>query len=364
MANRFSQASLRQRGLTLVELMVALTIGLFIAAFVGGIYLASARSARYQEAMARLQENARFAMETMSRSVRNTGYLGCGAVSKFANVVNGGRNNWWLNLERPIVGFEGGISTLPAEITSPASDPNVPLSVVKPAIDGSDAFISVSLDDSEELSVISHDPIGGQINTVAHSIQPGNIAIITDCNHTALFQVSGPSNTSSIEHNIGTAKPGNCQKELGANCGAPILQNYTFRPGATIMQLSSNAFYIGEASAGNSHSLWTVSLGVNKNNGDLITPATELVQGVDDMQILYGEDTDKDGYPNRYISADAVTDWPAIVSLQISLLMSTIEDGMASSPQTYEFNGQSITAKDRRVRRTYTSVINLRNRSN
>lgn len=63
-----------QRGLSLVELMVAMTIGFFLLAGVVSLLGASKQSYRASEAMSRVQENGRYAIEFLSRDIRLAGY--------------------------------------------------------------------------------------------------------------------------------------------------------------------------------------------------------------------------------------------------------------------------------------------------
>ncbi|ODU13882.1 MAG: hypothetical protein ABS91_00655 [Thiobacillus sp. SCN 64-35] len=64
----------RQRGLSLVELMIAMTLGLIILFAVAAVYTGSRQSFRMQEENARLQETGRFALEMIGRSVRQAGF--------------------------------------------------------------------------------------------------------------------------------------------------------------------------------------------------------------------------------------------------------------------------------------------------
>ena len=64
----------RQRGISLVEIMVALLLSLFLMGGVIQIYLSSKQTYRTQEGNSRLQENGRFAMEILSRQIRMAGY--------------------------------------------------------------------------------------------------------------------------------------------------------------------------------------------------------------------------------------------------------------------------------------------------
>lgn len=63
-----------QHGLTLIEIMVAMTIGLIILIGVGTVFLSSLRTYRIQEDSARLQESGRYALEAIGRSVRQAGF--------------------------------------------------------------------------------------------------------------------------------------------------------------------------------------------------------------------------------------------------------------------------------------------------
>ncbi|MCK7574679.1 MAG: prepilin-type N-terminal cleavage/methylation domain-containing protein [Chromatiales bacterium] len=85
-------ASSRQHGLTIVELMVGMVVALFVLAIISQVYLASRNSYRFQSASSRIQETARFAMETIGQEVRNAGYQGCGAVTFTSNVLDGVTN--------------------------------------------------------------------------------------------------------------------------------------------------------------------------------------------------------------------------------------------------------------------------------
>lgn len=67
----------RQRGMTLVELMVAMAIGLFLMLVLSVAYLSSAKLFQTQNQLAELQDNGRAAIEVLTREARMAGYLGC-----------------------------------------------------------------------------------------------------------------------------------------------------------------------------------------------------------------------------------------------------------------------------------------------
>jgi len=74
----------------------------------------------------------------------------------------------------------------------------------------------------------------------------------------------------------------------------------------------------------------------------------ELVEGIDDLQILYGEDIDGDNVPNYYVDADSVTDMEQAIAVRITLIARTLENNITTS-------GDSLA-------RTFTTAVTLRNR--
>lgn len=64
----------KQKGFTLVEIMVAITIGLVMMAGIMQISLANRESARLQRNMGYVQENIRTAMDLLSRDIQQAGY--------------------------------------------------------------------------------------------------------------------------------------------------------------------------------------------------------------------------------------------------------------------------------------------------
>ena len=108
-------------------------------------------------------------------------------------------------------------------------------------------------------------------------------------------------------------------------------------------------------------SLFMHSLGKDGKLGGRV----ELLEGLESLQIRYGEDTNGDKSPNYYIDAEDVVDWKNIVSVRLSLLMRSINNGLLSQPQTIYFNGAQVAVpkEDSYLRRAYNTTISLRNRN-
>ncbi|MCP5243407.1 MAG: PilW family protein [Burkholderiales bacterium] len=63
-----------QGGFTLVEMMIALTLGLVILLVIGTVFVSSSQTFRIQEDNARIQESGRFALEIIGRSIKQAGH--------------------------------------------------------------------------------------------------------------------------------------------------------------------------------------------------------------------------------------------------------------------------------------------------
>ncbi len=64
----------RETGLTLVELMISLVVGLILIAAVFNMYTGNVRSARFTEGLQSIQENGRYAVSVLQRELRLAGY--------------------------------------------------------------------------------------------------------------------------------------------------------------------------------------------------------------------------------------------------------------------------------------------------
>ncbi len=67
----------RQRGLSIVELMVSVAISVAVLSSLVYVYVGSRVAYRTNEALARVQETGRFALEWIARDLRQAGYMGC-----------------------------------------------------------------------------------------------------------------------------------------------------------------------------------------------------------------------------------------------------------------------------------------------
>ena len=78
-----------QQGITLIELMIALVIGLLATGAMLKVYVDSSQLYRFNESLARIQENGRFGLEFIRRDARMAGFWGCNsAVDPFNQLTS------------------------------------------------------------------------------------------------------------------------------------------------------------------------------------------------------------------------------------------------------------------------------------
>jgi len=362
-ARAFRQARPQAAGFTLVELMVAMTISLLVLAGIVQVFISNQQTHRSQEANARLQENGRTAIALLQRDIRPVGYQGCRSMRK--NITN-----TIASPPVPTIDASNVITGYEATGSSPGTwSPSLPTAITSSVRDGTDAItVQGATTCSEELTATMTSDTApvviGPANNCAMTEK--QLVMVADCTSTDIFrlssvvpQVSGvfvPVTISNRLFHATTASDGstvNTQNTLSKTYPSVsdllILQSYTYY----IAILQSFTYYIAPGADG-PPSLWRL----DNTNGS----QTELVSDVEDMQIEYGLDTDADQAANYYVKANQVGgNWRNVISLRISLLLSSRADNVATSPQSYTFNRNAFTAPDKRIRRIFTTTIQLRN---
>lgn len=338
----------RQRGLSLVELMIGVAIALFLTAVIATVYVNSKGVWRNNAALARLQEQARFALDTMSTDIRLAGYRGCGTGTTPVNTLNS--TGFVYDYTKGIFGNDTAVGgstwspTLNSAISglSPAPATGRDVVTVWTAREGA-AYVTGTMPNTS-----AHIPVA-----MPNRLNQFDIVIVANCSASAITQVvnANPGGSVSVVHNIGLGTPGNATVNLG----------YSFGPDAQILKLNSVTYYVAPSTLHSGiNALWRYSV-------PSLTGAAqpeELVQGVDNLQIEYGEDTDGDKVANVWRTANAVADWTQVVAAKIYLLMVSPETNVTTKPQPYTFYNTAYSGPtDRRFRSVFSMVVNLRNRT-
>lgn len=141
----------------------------------------------------------------------------------------------------------------------------------------------------------------------------------------------------------------------------------------TADQAIANVFFVSDDNGFNSlkcqsYDIDTPSLGSTSNN-DL----QPIIEGIENMQILYGFTNGSDANPTRYISADTINampitgspaPWGSISAVRIELLVGTGYDDKALdlNTRTYQLaDSKPVSYTDRRLRKIYSTTVAINN---
>lgn len=379
---------LRARGFSLVELMVALVIGLLVLAAVSTVMVNSKKNYTVQDSLARLQENARVAVDFISRDLRTAGYYGCSsdhaAVNNIVNLAGAGA---LYDVGSRIEAVENGSATwYPTGIAN--ADLVPPLTGIVP---GTDA-LTLRFMTGAGVPIIPPfmtDPAAALAINPGSGLKQGDIVMVADCSSADVFQITSdaPDTSGTLEHAVGVGSPGNAVAQLGKNA------DKTYEDKSFIATLTAVRYFIGARCT----TATGAKCATGEDNGAICTTADsckcdnehrcslfrqfkgnieELVEGIESMQVLYGEDTDvpADRVANVYVSGDLVTSWLRVVSVRVGLLAYTQasetasgEYGGVTDSGPYDVNGTELSVDNgnleaKRVkRRVFTTTVSLRN---
>lgn len=349
----------KQLGLTLVELMISVVLGLILMAGVIQMFVGSKNTFYTQQSLSRVQETGRLAVEYLTRDIRMAGYSGC--FSRFTDPTKvdstlKNKSTFRWDFETYIKGYTytGTALDFMSVSTGAGVTPltNTDVLVISSAT-GSGIVVNKNNNGAQ---VFASSPSGDKSSCTATSRCDGladdDILIVTDCQKARIFQASGMTIASgdlNIQH-ASSGTPGNDPSSWG---GAK--PDKLFEAGSQIIQMRKVVYYIKNNAAG-IPSLYQWDNGVD----------SELVEGVEDMELTFGRDTDNDLAPDSYDSVTAVgTNWSQVVSVHAELLVRSAETNLLPEPQSYKFPltaTGTTTAADKAMRQVFTVTVGIRSR--
>ena len=334
-----------QLGLGLVELMVAMVLGLLIISGVLGIYISNQRVFKSNEDLSRLQENARVSFELMARELRESGGSLCGA-KVVSNVLNNAATEWSSNWDAgSIKGYEGD-EDAPAVTTEADPPPATPVSGQR--IRGTDAIQILSGATGQSATITAHDPAAAQLtlSPATHGFKAGDLVVICDGSSAAIAQLSSVTGADVFHAKVVSDTPGNCSQGLGSptNCSTTTGNAKTMQAGGFVSPFSAGTWYIANNSRGGK-SLFRKGAG----------SAEEIAEGVVNMQLEYLLRTEAtDTLDADWSEADDITDWTSsaakqVIAIRAKLTLETLN---------------KISTNNETISRDLVYVVNLRNRLN
>lgn len=357
-----------QTGLSLIELMIALALGVVLTLGVVQVFLGSSQTYRLTDSLGKVQENIRFTLGSLQHDVRMAGHVGCLVGQPFNNLDDTAYEDAVYE-NRAIIGWEAAntglgdaftITTLSSGGGSWSNGPadTVPAAIQDEMIPGTD-FVVISGAQRADVDLTGNP--GGSANTLVTNtntgIESGTIITVVDsgCGFADRFQKTNNANTNSLTKG-GGGTPGNITPVNGGFGGPPAGENYDDE--ASVYIFTSTAYFIGVGASGEP-ALFRERLDAGDASGRV-----ELAEGVESMQILYGVDDGVDRSVDRYVTAANVNNWDDVRSMRMALLYRT-DDIITDLAEARDFNltGTEVTAQsDRRARVVGLSTVGIRNR--
>ena len=304
------------KGFSLIEIMIALAIGLIVITMVLWVVQSARRASEQNAQISTLQENARIALDVMEADLRNAGRLSVrslGQAFSSGSLLNTS-NKTILSSFLPIWGVKGNSAPSRATI------------------------------DSDSLSIAATDPCWARTATDMGSPQAPvsvfnpmlcafdnkDFIIIEDMQDATLFRISGQRNGTLLH-----------ESPLNQLSGL----SHAYPAGSWLTKLNIPTYQIKENSASSRLELVSID--------QLSGRQLYIAEGVIRLRFRYGYDEDNDGAPDEFRLAhqiDALS-WYKVKSVEMIILMQEIQPSGMLPNQTVSFPN-AVTGKDEVLQNT------------
>ncbi|MGV8943463.1 prepilin-type N-terminal cleavage/methylation domain-containing protein [Thermomonas sp.] len=331
-----------QSGFTLIELMIAMVLGLLVVAAAGAIFLSSQRVYGMTETSGRIQENQRASYELMARDIREAGGSPCNTLNPPVIMLKDSTASFWDLYRNGLGGTEGGANPDSIDLYS-----------------GNDAGIQIVEHDNPS-AVLAVSSVDG--------VKDGDVLMACNVDVSIVFGVTAiPGSGKFLQHNSTSnycqefqyKKPEICKGASGAfgYCFKKAAGK-NFGPGCTgqgkgpaIVVRPSAIRWEVKANGRGSNSLYRSVYGTTKDGLSATASSTaEVAEGVSDLQFKYQSRAD----PTKFENADVVADWGNVMAVQMVVKMV----GVRGAQSTTDLKGTGGAA----LERTLTNTIALRNK--
>jgi type IV pilus assembly protein PilW len=328
-----------------------------------------------------VQENGRFALDYLQRDIRMIGHFGCvndqshklqtGAMALATGAAE--RSGLPLDFSLSVQGFEangtapqsdvnlGGASggwtpALPAHLAGLGIQPGTDVIMLRFLRGNGAPVTNIATGASTTTFTVA---TGTWNDLTDEGVANPTVFGVADCSFVNVFTGAGNSGASTVT-------------------AGSLIDRYTPNPAghAAVYRAEAVAYYIANG-AGGRPSLWRARWSTNANNPAI---REELVEGIESLQLLYGQDrsvdvTEPSGFVGNQVPASTIgvatstageQAWRRVGLVQIGIVAASAEP--ASSVEVLAANrpealGVRFTApNDQRIRTTYESTVALRNR--
>ena len=325
----------------MIELMVAMLLGLLVIGGVVSVFLANQQSYRTNQALGDVEDSSRTAFELMARDIRNAGLDGCDNSGRVSNVLKnspaGGGTDWWANWNNALVGYGTGTALADPAITTATGAVTQVASTDSLMLIGGDSMGLSMLSDAEPAATFT-------LNETTSNLHAGDVAIACDPDHAAITQITSYAGGPPITfgHVASSGSPGNCTTDLSYPTVCSSSSSYVFPANSQITKLTAADWYLGNVPGGGT-ALYRIVL---VNTAGVPTPtAYEMVPGVTSMSIAY-----LPSGGTAFVAASAITNWATVDAVQVTW--------------TLQSTDQRAGTDVKPITRKFTATTTVRNRVN
>ena len=337
-------------GFSLLEVLVALVLGLVLLAGAIGMFISNRRIYDEQQMMSELQENMRYTADTLLYDIRMAGYVGC--VNDPDAVQNGIRGTPdWADVSGGTV-LEGVEGNGGQKVWQPGNDSSNLGSIVN---------------NTDGIGVRFMQPAGVQLTADMASVSAPvavsgggrlsrfEVLAISDCQRAELFAVSNNPSGNSLKHEVSANASANFSKAYGMD--------------AELYRFVARRYLIQNSDGEPALFRYEYAQDVDDTDGDTDTSeflyhGQSLVSGVENMQLAYRSGS------GAFQAANRVTDWGAVDSVRLVLLFRTTHENfqLAQDSNRYTLLGsaadrgyRTAAPQDHRRRRVFSTTVRIRN---
>ncbi len=348
----------RPRGASLIELMLALGLGVLVAAGAARLFADSQRTYRLLHGQTRMQESARQALDIIGRSVRNAGYLGC---RSSGITVRNTLNRAWgdifeIDVTEPVEAFDGTDARGSVDSWTPGLERfavrgsrnvfergrGIDLGAVLPLTDVL-VLRRLAAPGARIAEMVEPDGFPAVEDDGDLDIGTDDFAVISDCQQAALFRVTRIERGEGFATLVRGSGAGPFDNAAGVSLSATDTPyGSSLGPeGAAVFSVVTEIYFVAGGTGRNNvgsvpASLWRKTT---------IAAPVELIQGIDDLQLRLGLDGDGDGAVDRYAPPGAATGQD-ILSVEVRVTANSVDAIDGTEP----------------MRRAMSRVIAVRNR--
>lgn len=323
-----------QRGLSLVELMISITIGLLILSSLTTLFVNQSRTRAELDKSNRMIDNGRYALELLSDNLRMAGFYDS------------------------YVPASGVPATTPdpcnlTAITTAATN----LDVLRHHVQGYNAATQTS-------------QIASLPATCGFTYTAGSATTLKDGSDILVLRRASTSAVAAAVAATTYLQVSNCSTDAVSYQIAPgtatftAFQNKDCATPASLRPFLVQVYYVSPDNNAGDGIPTLKRRELDAATGAFVT--TPMVEGIEYLQIDYGLDADADGAADSYIAAPTAANWPDIVSVKINIIARNTEPTTGHNDTKSYVLGSAGTFGpfgDAYKRHAYTQVVRLVNPS-